>query len=269
MNIFEKGSSSLNGSLFRFEGGNSIQRFNRGNESLFKTDNAIYFSRYLLHHKYFIHKRLRQIINQILINNQHKILSDRELICEFKNIKQILELNYEQLSGSSLKLYIPESLIKLMNDNYYHQGQVEGVKLELSDRRKYGGSYGVSDEWIELINNLTFFVEETSINYDDILNYLYNLKLNVCGHKKADTTSFIGSKNSTFFINSKIGSDYHKYTIVDNLERLIDSGLIKKDSEIYKNPRSTIGAIINEYSLLREASKEKMDKILIKQYGNK
>ena len=58
------------GSLYRFQGGNSFEHLDIRSSNPFNSANGyVYFSKSMDHHRYFISKRFKQIVNKLLSEN--------------------------------------------------------------------------------------------------------------------------------------------------------------------------------------------------------
>ncbi len=270
--------------LYRFQGNPSVKSSRRHLDfqekigtAIFNTEGYVYFSRHISHHKYFIHKRLRQDVNVVLeLNNQPKIC--RQTLFEqqsYDNIRKYININFDTLQCESIRLLITPKLGTLLKSNYVLQKDKKNTFTpipELSDIRKLGGAYGISNEWLMLLTNLSMFYGKTIISYDDIINYIYKLKLNFYCATKSDTTEFIDKKSPTIAVNEKIYSPYHKYSIIDNLENIYEKKAYVIGSDFSKNPSKNIREIIDEYSELRDyilSTLEKVEKQKILNLENK
>lgn len=250
-------------SLYRYQGnnviGNSfkhviIDKTQPNIEMDFK--NNIYFSKSYDHHKYFIRKKLKTGINKILIDNRLPIINKYNMSV-LDNYNQILCAvidNYELFNNESIHLVFSNKLLNLIKENSIKQeDKIKGLNLpELADRRKNGGAYGISNDWLELLNNLTLFYKKINIDYNDVLNYLYKVKLNYLSNRKWDVVQFLDEKIPTTYINEYIYCPYHKYKILENMETIIQNKNYIKNSNLHKHPTKTIKEIIEDYKILRE-----------------
>lgn len=277
--VFKKTVSDFNlNTLYRYQGngieGTSIKHLviDKSNPCMeFKIKGNIYFSKSYDHHKYFVRKRLKQEMNSYLNDKDLPIItqSNIRLLANYKKIKQSIIQDHCYFKGESIRLTVSNNLINLLKQNCVKQ-ELKSKHLdvpELSDRRKYGGAYGIPDEWLQLLNSLTLFYNCVDIDYDDVLNYLYKVRLNYISDYKSDVTDFLQLKKQTTYINEKIYSPYHKYIILDNIEKIIDKKEYIKNSNLEKYPNQTIKEIIDEYKILRDyillnIEKEYKNKIL-------
>ncbi len=221
-----------------------------------KIKGNVYFSKSYDHHKYFVRKRLKQEVNKFLTDEKLPTItqSNMRLLEHYNEIKHSIIRNYYYFNNESIRLTVPEKLLTLIKENSMKQEEKPKYLNipELSDRRKYGGAYGIPNEWLELLNNLTLFYSKIEIDYDDVLNYLYKVRLNYISTHKSDVTDFLELKKPSTYINEKIYSPYHKYIVLDNMEKIMEQKAYIKASDLGRHPTKTIKEIIEEYKILRE-----------------
>ncbi len=218
--------------------------------------NNIYFSKSYDHHKYFIRKKLKSIINKMLIEENLPTITkyNMSVLNSYNQILCSIIDNYELYNHESIHLIFSNKLLNLIKENSIKQeNKIKGLALpELADRRKNGGAYGISNDWLELLNNLTLFYKKINIDYNDVLNYLYKVKLNYLSNRKWDVVQFLDEKIPNTYINEFIYCPYHKYKILENMETIIQNRNYVKNSNLHKHPTKTIKEIIEDYKILRE-----------------
>lgn len=246
--------------LYRYQNQNingySFKHLTIDKELEIKENGNIYFSKSYEHHKYFIKKRIKQEANVFLKQKKLPIISKTNmlLIDEYNQIKTALIEHYTDFNSEAINLTTIPFMAKLLKENSVQQEikRKHPNTIELADRRKQGGSYGIPNNWLTLLNGTTLFYGKKNINYDDILNYLYCLKLNYAAHSKNDVLDFLNHKNASIYINENLYNPYHKYTILDNLEKIIEENNYLKTSCLNKQTTKTIRGCIEEYQQLRE-----------------
>lgn len=235
--------------VYRFEGARTRSSFNINDEV---SGDYIYFSKSLDHHKYFTVKRIRQMLNNLLLeeygfplsnnslhdhNNYHKI---RDLVLYSDNIKEL----------HSYRLVCASPFEELIKDNYqYNHDKKSGTRgIERVDRRVYGGGYGVSDEWKQLMVYLTMFSGSHKITRRDLLELIKNMRTtNRISRKSNIDFLFSDDSKYAYDINELVFSDFNKYNIINALESILDKGLALPESELSRHPSKTIKGVVNEY----------------------
>lgn len=67
------------------------------------------------------------------------------------------------------------------------------------------------------------------------------------------------TKDYTCQISPNFFNDFHKYLIMDDLERIVEAGLIMPDSRLQTEPRETIKDVLNSYQDTREKVLRRID----------
>lgn len=249
-------SSSNASMLYRFQGGNSYPSFNiKGDDYRIKENNQYtYFSKSIDHHKYFVSKRLRQIISKTILDDKGLVLSNRQLadVSFFKKVQADIASTDKLSCLESLRFLIANDFLELIEQNYeYNSAKTKNSRIiERVDRRVYGGGYGIGDDWLNLFNLLTISYSLKVITRD---NLIYMLRAIRSGYKsKLETVSFLDGSVNQVYINGSIYSDFTKFRITEVLESIIDKGLYKKESEFGKNPSQVIKRVNTNYIKLRD-----------------
>lgn len=267
MNLYEEVVSELKflgyiNELYRFQGGNSFEYFDIKNNrfSYDNNDKYFYFSNSLAHHKYFTVRRLRQLVNNLILCNTSYSICTKELanIDSYNHIKRLV-LNSEKINGIySIQLVYDSAYYELIKDNYCFSNRKQHPNaVERVDRKIFGGGYGVTGEWLSLLEHLTFFSCYQRITREQILELISNMR----------TRGSVGSINNANFIvsnvnyqiNAQIYNDFFKYDIMNDLENIVDKGLCLSTSKLYKNPSSTIKGVISGYQERREKTLRLLD----------
>lgn len=237
--------------LYRFQGSGSFSHFNIKNSKFDKRDSYVYFSKSLDHHKYFIIKRIKQLINKIVLSKSpYKLsfftLSDPN---DFNVIKNLI-INDENLPTIySIKLLSDPNLYNLIiNNSFIQSDKTSSRSIERVDKRVYGGGYGISSEWLDLFSYLTYFNAYQKIDRYDIIELLNNMRRTGKMNQK-DNISFITSNLSKYRyrLNPHLESDFTKYKIVEAIEQIIEKDLYVKESELGKNPTKVIKKVVSDY----------------------
>jgi len=237
--------------LYRFQGSGSFSYFNIKNSRFDKRNSYVYFSKSLDHHKYFMVKRIKQLINKIVLCDSPYRLSLFTLSdpCTFDAIKNLV-INDERLPDLySIRLYSDLNIYNLINNNSFKQNEkMSSEYIEKVDTRVYGGGYGISSEWLDLFSYLTYFNAYKRIDRYDVAEFLNNMRRSGKINRK-DNISFITSNTLKYKykLSPFLESDFTKYKIMEALEQIIDNGLYVKNSELGKKPSETIKKVVLDY----------------------
>lgn len=249
-------------SIYRFQGGNSIEKinFDEGRFNYRDPDSYIYFSKTFKHHKYFSSRRLSQFINESVLKGSDLAISKKGLTdaLEFKSLEGALE-NFSFCGGlSSLEFCIHPFFLSLLEENTINsRKKISQVKLpEKVDGRKYSGGFGLCGEWLELLDYFTFFVKTRELKNEHLLLFLRNLRKSVNNSKvyhRIDNTSFIEGMSYRIYFNESIFNPFGKYKLMDCMERIYEKGLYLEGSRFEKDPRVLLKEGLDVY----ESSKNK------------
>lgn len=250
--------------LYRFQGGNSYPSFNIAGDGV-KIDSSkyTYFSKSYDHHRYFVAKRLKQLVGKIVFEEKGlTITSVRLANHDFYRKVQREIIESPKVDGlESIQFIVDKNFLALIEENFeYNDNKTKGSRIiERVDRKVHGGGYGIGEEWLRLFNSLTILYSKKVITRNDLLFMLNAIK---CGRKsKLDSVSFLGEEPRNIIVNEEIYSSFTKYTIMQELEEILDKGLYKPDSELGKNPKVIVKKITDDYSRLRDKTLFELEKI--------
>lgn len=250
--------------LYRFQGGKSFEYFDikKNRFIIDQHGKYVYFSGNQYHHLYFSIRRIRQLINNVILNGTEYSLCAKQLynLEKYFDICRLLE-NSEKLENIySFKLLTDKSFSKLMKDNSFRSElKPNSSSIERVDRRVFNGGYGIKNEWLELLEYMTFFNLNYKFNIDKILEIVNNMRKT--GKINSITNiSFLLNEYYNIRINTAIFNDFVKYEIANLLEQIIDKKICSMDSELYKNPTATIKSVINNYLNTKEKTLNLIDK---------
>ena len=252
----------LAGEVYRFEGARTKSSFSINGDV---NGDYIYFSKSLDHHKYFTVKRIRQMINKLLLDEYGIPLSNTTLQGDdYHKIKHLILYNENIKDLYSFRLVCANPFDELIRDNYqYNHDKKSGNRgIERVDRRVYGGGYGVSDEWKQLMVYLTMFSASHKITRNDLLELIRGMRASnrICRKNNIDFM-FSGTADTySYDINELVFSDFNKYNIINALESILDNGLALPESELSKHPTRTIKGVVNEYEKGRVKTLELLGK---------
>ena len=242
-------------SLYRFQGGSSYTHFKlTDQEASFSLNKYVYFSKNFDHHRYFVYKRLKQIINKISLETNGISISRCKLaeLDYYHKLRKAI-VNFPNITNlESIRFFVDFNLIALIEDNYiYNESKLECKRvIERVDRKVYGGGYGIADEWLELFNYLTFAYSKKEISRSDLIKLLNDIK---SGYKSnLDCVSFISKDITNLTINSSIYSSFNKYEIARKIEEIMDKKLYREGSFLSTNPKLLIKKINNDYLSVRD-----------------
>lgn len=249
--------------LYRFQGGNSYPSFSIiGDDVKIDSSKYTYFSKNYDHHRYFVAKRLKQLIGKIVFEEKGvSITAFRLANHDFYRKIQREIIESPKVNGlESIEFVIDKNFMDLIEENFeYNHAKTKGSRIiERVDRRVYGGGYGIGEEWLRLFNSLTILYSKKVITKNDLLFMLNTIK---CGRKsKLDSVSFLGDGIRNVIINEEIYSSFTKYTIMQELEEILDKGLYKPNSELGKNSKVIVKKITEDYSRLRDKTLFELEK---------
>ncbi len=256
--------------FYRFQGANSFDYFDIKN-STFLNDSRnsyVYLSHSIDHHKYFTLKRIRQLLNSMVLQEEGlqvscKYLRDNN---SYSNIQHLI-LNSDKLQSLySVRLICDRNAIMLMKENSFYQYEKDkGRPIERVDRKVYGGGFGVAAEWTTLLECLTYFNGYHRIDKNSIITLLSNMRKTGKVTCK-DNISFIFSNPAyyRFELSPKLESDFTKYDIMESLEQICENGTYSPTSSLGENPSKTIKQVVEDY----EQGREKVLTLLDKHYKN-
>lgn len=250
--------------LYRFQGGYSYPSFNiKGDDyGISDVEHYTYFSKNIDHHKYFVSKRLKQLIAKTIFDEKGMILSTRNLSDPdfYRKVKTDIANTYKIDNLESIRFLLDNNFLELIEQNYeYNSDKSKGSRIiERVDRRVYGGGYGIGDEWLKLFNLLTILYERKEITRSNLISMLSAMR---CGFKsKLETVDFLSLPANQTIVNTAIYSDFTRFKIAEILEEILDKGLYKKDSDLGKKPSYVIKKVTNDYIDLRDEALRKLEK---------
>lgn len=239
--------------LYRFQGANSFGYYNIRTSTFEGTpnDNYVYLSGSLDHHEYFSVKRIKQLINSEVLKDTPYTISSKDLRdMESYPIIKNLVLNNERLTDLySVRLITASSAIRLMRENsFLNCKKPEEKAVERVDRRVYGGGYGVSAEWKDLLLNLTYFDGYQRIDKDSIINLLATMKATGRINNKDNIDFILGNPEYySYGMSPGLQNPFTKYDIMNALERILEKGTYSETSELGERPKETIRKVVDNY----------------------
>lgn len=251
--------------LYRFQGGKSFEYFDIKKNRFSKNGegNYIYFSSSLKHHQYFTLRRLRQLINQLILLDTPYIISNKQLgdSKTFAQIKSLINNSDKLNNVNSIHLMPDSSFMTLIKDNCFCAHEKNSPNsIERVDRRVFSGGYGISAEWLQLLEIMTIFTTYQKIDSEKILELIRNMKKSGRINSIHNMTFLFEDKN--YKINPTVFEDFTKYEIMNLLECILDQNLYNPNSELAKHPTQTIKQVMCEY----QNKKEKTLKLIDKKY---
>ena len=238
--------------LYRFQGGNSYHLLSIRNQNhSYNKNGYVYLSGSVEHHKYFMVKRLRQLINEEILKNEPFSLTSTNLsnTSSYNAIKTLI-LNSDKIADLySTRLICQKELFHLIKENSFNQREkISTNSIERVDRKVYGGGYGVSSNWRELLNLLTFFKASQRIDRQALAELISNMRRTGKFTSKENINFLLENKDKySFELSKSLESDFTKYEIIEYLERIIDSRECSDDSDLSRNGTETIKRVVSEY----------------------
>ena len=251
--------------LYRFQGGNSYHLLSIRNQNhSYNKNGYVYLSGSVEHHKYFMVKRLRQLINEEILKNEPFSLTSTNLsnTSSYNAIKTLI-LNSDKIADLySTRLICQKELFHLIKENSFNQREkISTNSIERVDRKVYGGGYGLALEWRYLLGCLSYFTATTRINRNDLLDVVIKMKTTGKMTYKDHMRDIVTDVDRyQFKMNPNILSDFNKYEIVNILETLLEKGLVREGSELSENPRKVMREVVDDYERGREASIKVLEK---------
>ena len=244
--------------MYRFQGAKSYEHFNlktsKYNEKTI--DSYLYVSKSIDHHGYFAIKRIKQLLNKLLSEDRSLIISSSNIREEekYSKIKHLI-LNSSKIENLfSIKLVTNNHIGKLLKENCFHQDSKKVNKaIERVDRRVYGGGYGLSGEWKELLCYLTYFTAFHKIDRNELIRLITNMRITGKTNRK-DNIDFIikNTDNYKFKLTPSINNNFTKYDIMNCLEEIIEKGIYIEESELGTNPNKVIKEVVDDYEIGKE-----------------
>ena len=248
---------------YRFQGHNSFDYFDiRKNRSVTDLDHYVYFSRTEDHHYYFTIRRIRQLLNAVVLRDTPYLLSRKQLRDDnsYRRIRDLV-INSEKIRGlTSIKLVCDPHYNRFLQENSVsNHSKTINHGIERVDRRAYGGGYGVTGPWLDLWNDLTYFTSCARITAQDILDLVEEMRRGNSQSNPKLIKKTLNQKERTYRIAPNLYDDFHRYNIMDDLERIYEQGLYLPTSEFAQNPKETMRDILSSYQTTREKVLQKID----------
>lgn len=241
--------------FYRFQGHNSFEYYNiRTNRFEDEGSHYVYFSRTINHHYYFTIRRIRQLINTTILRDTPYNISRKHLKNQnsFLNIKNLI-INSEKIRKlNSIALVCDNIYYDLIMDNSINNMKKTYPSIvERVDRRVYGGGYGITGAWLDLFNDLVYFTCCTRINIQDVVNLLEQMRRGTSQLSPMLIQNIMDTKIRTYSISETLYDDFHKYKIMEDLNRIEEEKLWIPGSEFSKNPKETKKKILSGYQQKR------------------
>lgn len=248
--------------FFRLEGYISLGRLDSTNK-----EGYIYLSSTQNHHMYFSIKRIKQLIEQTMRTRYDMDLNHRTLADLYPQIKKLISQNNISDSLYSTRILCTEELGKLISENSISPRKKENNRrcIEHSDVARYGGGYGLADEWRILFGYLTYFTATTRITKEDIIKILAEMKKTGKFTSKEYFAQIVSEfSRYEYRLGENVFDNYGKYNIMDAMERIMEKGLFMPGSDLANNPSAIIKQVVADYEKGRKVlmkSLEQQEKI--------
>lgn len=249
--------------FYRFQGHNSFECYDIRNNRFNNDSHYVYVSNSKDHHYYFTVKRIKQLINTIVLNGTDYQITKKQITNNenYKNIKKIIFNSDKVRNLNSISLVCDQVYYALLKENCINSYQkTKDSGIERVDRKVFGGGYGVTDAWLDLFNDLTYFSSHLKISTIDVLNLLKKMKNKGIQTSPQLIQDILETKQRNYIISPNLYDDFHKYTIMNDLERICQNGLYLEGSSFYTHPSKTIKEVLNSYKRKREKILTKIDR---------
>ena len=235
--------------LYRFQGLASFKSIDLSEReiNLVKDNNYVYISKSYDHHAYFTYKRMRKLLQELSrteldVNFSNALLRDTRY---YHKMQEIVANSDKVINMESLSFKVVPSFIELLDKNScYSEKKEKNNSLERVDRKVFGGGYGLSKEWLELLNYLTLVYSVKDISRNNLLVLLRRIREGM--YSIPEIPVFLNEGRSEY-INNVTLSPFNKYEIRRAMENIYDAGAYNEDSEFGKHPTLTIKKVCNEY----------------------
>ena len=256
--------------LFRFQGGKSFEHFDIKTSTFLDVsrDSYVYLSKSLDHHKYFTIKRIKQLLNRVVLYEKKLQITRKHLqdITNYRTIKNAI-LNSDKIQNLySVQLICDRNTITLLKENCFsNRKKPNETAVEKVDSTYYGGGYGITSDWKELFECLTFFNGYHRIDREDIISLVANMRrMNRINGKDDIDINPENPEYYRFSLSPRLESNFTKYAIMDSLEKICDDKSYSPNGTLAKHPSKTIKTIVEDY----EKRREKILALIDKHYNN-
>ncbi|MCI8394885.1 MAG: hypothetical protein HFH86_05360 [Bacilli bacterium] len=271
MTLYEELYPRLNNleSFYRFEGYKSYQNyiFNDPFANPLQTVNKyVYYSKTLKHHLYYTSKRIEQFLkNEILMEKDRNLWVNMDIKKIKEIINQILNFQYRNTMSSIELKYCPifQQLMSQNTVNNMREKETNQKYIECCDLTRAGGGYGLSEEWLLLLNYLTILYCYREINMEDVKTWFQIFRSNQLKYFpfKFPTIFLEEKRNRKIVINHQLSNHFLKYDIMETMERLVDNHLVNPRSPFGKNPNKMIKETIFEFEKVRKRTLDTLEEI--------
>ena len=151
----------------------------------------IYFSRTNKHHVYYIFNKVyRIIVDELRKNENHAMYKKLEIPCDLHMVDFYKTPSVNVLKRVQLffRDYLPPVSVELVSLRYlngfcdflndslvYNKNKKDNFAPEISDRRMFGGAYGINDAWLSLFKCCVFETKHSNLTIDNFFEFLlYN-----------------------------------------------------------------------------------------------
>ena len=238
--------------FYRIQGGNSYNCiwFNSDNFYI-NSGNYVYVSKTMEHHKYFLNKRIKQLIDERIFFGISTLENDRYSIRQ-KDISDAIkwfESRTNNIYFESHRIKVFPCFSELLSQNcILTKNKKSGTNFVEKVDVSNGTGYGVSDEWLELLKKFIVLIARKKLVNKDIIEYLKLLRSNSYRHTKyLNIDTIINNGHLNYALNTNLNNSFTKYDIIYLLESILEKGLITSTSDLAVNPKDTIKRIANEY----------------------
>lgn len=271
MTIYEEVYLNLKDELskfYRLEGIYSYPYYN------FSKDGAlndfmkyVYFSASEKHHMYYTEKRIKQVISKDILNEPNMQFNKETILNKDKFNFIINAIENYSFDDKMMSIEFSNSPLmkQLLKRNAIRNAKksAEDRRVEIADSTKYGGGYGLCEEWLKVFNLLTYFYSYQRITKGNLLDFLYNYRQNLITAKRTlySVSFLLDQKNRVIDIGTSIFNDFSKYELMNALQSICENDLYFSHSVLATNQSEAIKKIIQEYNLERERILELLDSI--------
>ena len=256
-------------SLYRFQGTNSYKKFFYNGKNLMYdiSDSYTYLSKSKEHHEYFVKRRIDQMVLQETGYNPKKGIIYR--YCpELPDIKQkFANINSQEIKTEAISFHIMNSSYKLIEDNSFYCDNTGRILKEIEntperiDTKKFGGGYGLNQDWLRFFFLSTICTDYTPINKEDIIDYLNQLT-----YITNDQATVKDDHKKRFYLSSSLESPFTKYELIETLENIVLTKSLLPSSELAKEPKKTIKTFVKKYEQSREKALYQLDLLMKNKY---
>ncbi len=234
-------------------------------------NNYIYFSKSREHHVYFIfYKVLKIIVSELKKRNHTREYKSLGLVRELSEAAFYINVSKDIIKNVQefFKNYVPSICVEMVTLRYlntfsglFETCAAENLKKtnklapEISDKRMFGGSYGINGEWLRLLKNCTESTSTATMKIDtffdflkDNVTYVNSGRRTLKGYLRANPELFTILNELTYIkLNNPEFVDKNNVNFIRSaLQNIRDNRLFNKNIDLSQLDLSEYGRMIKQ-----------------------